>query len=100
MAVGHLAVRWGQVCWPWWVGPQRSQGGRHGIRVCMVGAAALQGMGICSLWSWPGVPVLLWLWLWLRLLLLVVMVVCWGWWVGTGLASSRGEGAWVGTAVG
>ena len=100
MAIGHLAVRWGQVCWPWWVGPQRAQGGGHGIRVCMVGITALQGVGICSRWRGPRATMVLLLLL-LLLLLLVVMVMCWGWWVGSGLSSSRRrEGAWVGIAVG
>lgn len=60
----------------------------------MVGATALQGVGICSRWRGPGVPMML-------LLLLVVMVMCRRWWVACGLASSRRrEGAWVGIAVG
>lgn len=88
------------MCWPWWVGPQRAQGGRHGIRVRMVGIAAVQGVGICPGWRGPRVSMMLLLLL-LLLLLLVVMVMCWGWWVGSGLASRRRrEGAWMGTVVG
>lgn len=78
MAVGHLAVRWGQVCWPWWIGSQRPQGGRHGIGVCMVGTTALQGVRICSRGRGPRAPMMWWWWLLLLLLLLVVVVMCWG----------------------
>lgn len=66
----------------------------------MVGIAALQGVGVCPGWRGPRAPMMLLLLLWLLRLLLVVMVMCWGWWVGSGLASSRREGAWVGIVVG
>ena len=71
------------MCGPWWVGPQRPQGGRHGIGVCVVGATALQGVRICPGWGRRRAPMML-----LLLLLLVVVVMCRDWWVGSGLASS------------
>lgn len=69
----------------------------------MVGATALQGMGVCPRWRGARASmVLLRCWLLLLLLwLLVVVVVCGGWWVGRGLAPRvRRVGAGVGIAVG
>lgn len=93
-------MRWGQVCRPWGIGPQRTQRGRHGVRVGVVGAAALQRMGVCARGRRPRAAVVMLLLL-LLLLLLVVMVMGWGWGVGSGLApSGRSEGARMGIAVG